>query len=213
MKRLSFACLAAAMTSLCACSSPSSEIARNVSGTVLAPQGKQIDQVFAVSEWDSQTQTYTQPDETGHFRFLVYDRGSLRISLMDSTGVSSVVHFPRHDGIFTSVMHISAQPAVHLTPKNGAGPSDEPVKIVYETADIDLGTVKDTDGDGLYEASNNPLGQVDFDGDGLADLFDSDVDGDGLPDVSDNDLDNDGADDATENNDKNNDGFPDEGPI
>jgi hypothetical protein len=52
--------------------------------------------------------------------------------------------------------------------------------------EIDFGTVED-DAGGLdsFDSANDPLDQVDTDGDGMTDYYDGDLDGDGSPNESD----------------------------
>src|SRR5262249_16056182 len=153
---------------------------------------------------------YTGVDDKGHFELLVYDRGPLRLAMMENDASIGCLHFKRSTGAYTTILDISIEPAVPVNPRNAPGASgDSNLTVVCEKTDLTLGTVSDPDGDKLYDSTNNPLGQVDFDADGLSDLLDDDVDNDGIKDTVDDDLNNNGVPDAEENNDLNNDGFPD----
>jgi hypothetical protein len=63
-------------------------------------------------------------------------------------------------------------------------PAAEPMSKTEQ--EIDFGTVED-DAGGLdsFDSSNDPLDQVDTDGDGMTDFYDGDLDGDGAPNESD----------------------------
>jgi hypothetical protein len=50
---------------------------------------------------------------------------------------------------------------------------------------IDLGTIKPSADGKRFDPSNNPLSQLDSDGDGIVDYKDGDVDGDGVPNAQD----------------------------
>jgi hypothetical protein len=70
----------------------------------------------------------------------------------------------------------------------------------------------DCDHDGVDNdvgAQEDPLGQIDTDGDGVPDATDTDSDGDGTPNASDTDADGDGTQDAAEACDSNHNGTPD----
>jgi hypothetical protein len=63
-------------------------------------------------------------------------------------------------------------------------PADDPKTVAEQ--EIDFGAVED-DANGLdsFDSSNDPLDQVDTDGDGASDYDDSDIDGDGTPNETD----------------------------
>lgn len=102
---------------------------------------------------------------------------------------------------------------------NGRGTST--TLVPWGLTDIDLGEVRAIDPDPTQVVDNrlevglgqNPLGQVDTDGDGTSDLLDDDDDGDGVVDEADPDAANDKVDDVYQvlsgMDDANADGVPD----
>jgi hypothetical protein len=214
----SFACasFAIVLASLCGCSTPLEQTARHLTGTVVSPEGHTIDQVAAVGT--SGAEVFGRVDETGEFDLIVYGgvpgsgAGKLRVVFLEQNTRIGVLRFQDTNGKAITLLGVTDAPPPGLTPKNGPGSGgDGPeVKVTYEKIGISLGTVTLADGDNWYEASKNPLSQVDNDEDGVPDLQDKDDDNDKLLDVKDPDADGDDWDDAEQyNDDYNADGVPD----
>ena len=104
--------------------------------------------------------------------------------------------------------------AVKFASKLGGAPTARKIPNYGGTVHMGALSTCDCNGDGSTNgeaaSSDNPLDQVDTDGDGQPDLADADDDGDGINDESDGDSDGNNVDDSAENDDSDGDGTPDQ---
>ncbi|MCA9541170.1 MAG: hypothetical protein KC620_19855 [Myxococcales bacterium] len=170
-------CAAAAAMTLMACEqAETTSTTRPVTGQIAAPLQARATTLRAV---DLSGGVLDVPvDDSGRFATNLELGRTYALYLLDDLGaVSFEVMFNRDaTGTMTRLLPISASPA---------GDEDAPVE---------MGEM-DEEGEGVAVPENDPLAQVDGDGDGVADLDDADDDGDGISDDDDADDDGDGIDD------------------
>lgn len=210
MRALALAAFALIAVSAAGCSAKQELFVRDIVGTVKSPQGHVIDAVLMMDPNTGDSIEGTV-DSAGNFAASVYGTGVVRIVFKENEQPIGVLQFDNGYGGTTTLFPVTDEPEPAATPKNGpSGGDSSSVEYVYATANINLGTIEDTVGKGIFLPANNPLAHVDTDGDGIADFADEDDDDDGQLDASDADANGNEIDDLYETDDRDNDGVPDE---